>query len=104
MVIVLGAVLVVFAWLQPLHILPWFSWHSELLSFLAVLLLSWYGVASVARSQGPRILAVPAPVIPVAALLCIVFLQGAAGMMHYWGDTLVLAGYLAACVMCLLLG
>ncbi len=104
MVVVLGALFLVLAWLQPLHISPWLSWHSELLSFLAVLLLSWYGIVNVAISQRPKVLAVPLPAVYAVAFLGVVVLQWVGGLTHYLGDSIVLAGYLAVSVMSVQLG
>ncbi len=97
-----GIVLLFFSWLQPLHFLPWVSWHSEVLSFLAVLMLS----ASVLRGQiqlGADVV-VPRAVWPLLLLACIVIVQVGTGRISFLGDGLVLGFYLALCIGALVVG
>lgn len=94
--VLLSLLLGFLAWLQPLHLLPWISWHSEVLAFAAMLLLGGAGLRSRLRST-ERAIALPAGVWMLLALLALVQVQALAGMIHFWGDALVLSLYLGLC-------
>jgi len=85
------------SWLQPLHILPWVSWHSEVLAFLGVLLLALGGTLSqLRRTAGlERRVAVPASLLLWPGLMVLVILQWMAGQIGYGGDAIVLGLYFA---------
>lgn len=98
-----GFMLLLGSWLQPIHHLPWMSWHSEVLAFSA---LAWF-VATLLwnmKRVEQRYLE-----IPLAACLPFAFglgalIQFAAGQVQYLGDALLLALYMAACILALTVG
>lgn len=92
------------SWLAPLHFLPWVSWHSEMLSFFAVLLLAWYGLLSAVKKDRSGHISFPATALPLFALGLIAGIQGATGLVTFWGDVFMLELYMALSVMCLALG
>ncbi len=85
------------SWLQPLHILPWVSWHSEALVFFGVLLLALGStMAQRGRTAGaPATIAVPASLLLWPGLAVLVAWQWAWGQIGYGGDALVLGLYFA---------
>ena len=96
--------LLVLALLQPLHFLPWVSWHSEVVAFAAVLLLAWQGVIWAAKKSLSNTVAFPLPVIPLVGLVVLIWVQSAAGRITFFGDALVLTIYTIGCVVSLVLG
>jgi len=102
--VLLSAVLLLLAWLQPFHSLPWVSWHSEILAFLAVVLLSWSGLLNVVKQASPTPIALPVSAFPFLALTLVAWFQAATGLLAFRGDAMVLTGYLGVCVACLTLG
>lgn len=96
--------LLVLALLQPLHFLPWVSWHSEILAFAAVLLLAWQGMIWTAKKGLSSTVAFPLPVIPLVGLVVLIWVQSATGRITFFGDALVLTIYIVGCVVSLVLG
>ena len=92
------------SWLVPLHFLPWVSWHSEVLAFSAVLLLTWHGVFRAVNKDFAAVISFPLSAIPLIALISVVWLQVTTGRIAFFGDAMVLAIYLLACIACLVLG
>jgi O-antigen ligase len=92
------------SWLAPLHFLPWVSWHSEVLAFSAVLLLTWEGVFGAANKDIAAVISFPVITVPLISLVLVVWLQAANGLITFWGDALVLTLYLLGCVACMVLG
>jgi O-antigen ligase len=99
-----AVVLLILSWLVPLHFLPWMSWHSEAMAFFSVFLLGWYGLVRMLRSAGPRTVALPFLALPFLGLALAATLQGASGLMTFWGGVWVIWFYVALCVTCLTLG
>lgn len=97
-------ILLVLALLQPLHFLPWISWHNEVLAFAAVLLLAWQGVIRAGKNDFSGSVAFPATVIPLVGLLVLIWIQLAIGRITFFGDALVLTIYIIGCVLSLALG
>ena len=91
-------------WLAPLHILPWISWHNELWSFVAMIVLAWSGLYTLIKRKDFSALGLPFATLPILALGVIAAIQTAAGLINFAGDALVLGFYLALCVICLSLG
>lgn len=85
------------SWLQPLHILPWVSWHSEVLVFFGILMLALCG--TLVRRGGtagtPGNIALPVSILLWPGLAGLVSLQWFAGQISYGGDALVLSLYFA---------
>lgn len=98
------ASLLILSWLVPLHFLPWVSWHSEVLAFSTVFLLAWRDLLDVLKKDCSGLISFPVTALPLFALGFIVGIQGATGVVTFWGDVFTLGFYLALCVMCLALG
>ena len=98
-----GFILLLASWLQPMHILPWMSWHSEVLAFAAI---AWFfSIELVAQFKSRRtIVVVPQSAIAPLALALLVMIQWAAGLVQYFGDALILCIYLACSAMALAVG
>lgn len=92
------------SWLVPLHFPPWVSWHSEILSFFTALLLAWHGVFSTVKKDRQGVISLPVTVWPLVALAFIAVIQGATGLISFWGDVSVFGLYVALCVISLILG
>lgn len=92
------ALLLCLSWLQPLHLLPWVSWHSEVLAFFAVLLLS---STLIRHHWQQKLKHVRFPVSGTIWILMIlvVVLQTASGLIPFFGDSLILIFYLSLCLM-----
>ncbi|MDT7513579.1 PglL family O-oligosaccharyltransferase [Rhodoferax mekongensis] len=88
----MSALLLVVAWLEPLHVLPWPSWHSEVPAFLAAMLI-WVSVLLKVRSGSERLLHVPYSSLLWIILLMVVVFQWAIGLIPFYGDAGVLAMY-----------
>jgi O-antigen ligase len=101
---VLVAALFGLSCLMPLHFLPWMSWHGELLTFVSVLVLSWYGLHSEFKKNRRLRVSLPNPALPFIALAVLAVIQGATGLITFRGDVLVFGLYVALCVACLTLG
>lgn len=89
--------LLLISWLQPLHILPWVSWHSEVLVFFGVLMLALGGTL-VRRGDTDGTsgnIALPLSFLLWPGLTGLVTLQWFAGQISYGGDALVLSLYFA---------
>lgn len=99
-----GALLLIVSWLVPLHFLPWVSWHSEMLSFFTVLLLTSYALLSALKKDRSGLIFFPAAALPLLALGLLAGIQGSMGLVTFWGDVFVFEFYMALCVMCLALG
>jgi O-antigen ligase len=97
-----GFAFLLLAWLQPLHFLPWTSWHSEVLAFLAVLFLFVSPMALTVKSSNA--LGVPRAAWPFLVLLVLVAVQVGTGSISYLGDGVVIALYLGLCVLALIVG
>lgn len=93
----IALVLLLASWLQPLHILPWVSWHSEVLVFFGVLILALGGtvVRHVVAAGTSGIIALPVSILLWPGLVLLVLMQWFVGQMSYGGDALVLGLYFA---------
>ena len=100
----LALLCLLFGWLAPLHILPWISWHNEVWSFVAVILLAWSGLCTLIKKKDFRALGLPIATLPLLALGVIAAIQTAAGLINFAGDALVIGFYSALCVICMSLG
>lgn len=101
---VIVPVLLLCSWVLPLHILPWVSWHSEVLAFFAVALCASVAVVrQVVKSKKLRI-GLPLSGLPFIALALLATVQAASGLIVFAGDALILCFYSALCVTALALG
>ncbi|MGB7479364.1 MAG: Wzy polymerase domain-containing protein [Burkholderiaceae bacterium] len=98
-----AAVTLFLSWLMPNHALPWTSWHSEAVAFLAALSLSWAGLAAL-RAADRRYMVLPRIVLPFVALLLVAVLQWMGGLVLFKGDLWAFGLYVGLCVACLTLG
>jgi O-antigen ligase len=92
------------SWLQPLHILPWVSWHSEAIAFLTVLLSAWYGLFVTVKKGNTDAVSTPRTALPFIALALLIWLQTATGLINFFGDAVVFTLYLILCILCMALG
>lgn len=99
----IGLALLLLSWMQPLHFLPWMSWHSEAPAFLATLLLSASVMVQVFKSRND-VLAVPHAVWPLLLLMAVVVLQVAFRSIFFVGDGVVYALYIVLCIFALIVG
>lgn len=102
----IAALLLLGSWLQPLHILPWVSWHSEVLAFVSVLFLA-LGVlgTQLRRARGwSSHVALPGSLLVWLALGMLVVLQWLGGLISFAGDALVLGLYVSLCALAWALG
>jgi hypothetical protein len=88
------------AWLLPLHLLPWMSWHNEVPAVLALLVGCALALGRHARGPVavPWIAAVPLLVLAAATL------QWLTGRIVYAGSVWTVASYVALCVAALAAG
>lgn len=94
-----------FSWVMPIHFLPWVSWHLEVLSFASAALVAWQGVISLAtKKDSTKMISFPVLVIPLVGLALIIWFQFSVGYITFFGDAVVLTGYISLCVACLSLG
>ncbi|OYU45141.1 MAG: hypothetical protein CFE44_09075 [Burkholderiales bacterium PBB4] len=89
------------AWLQPNHFPPWVSFHSELLTFVAIAILF---VICVARRTHAELIQVPKTAIPVLLLLGMTLVQVCIGITDYFGDAVIFVIYMLAMVFALVAG
>lgn len=92
------------SWLQPLHFLPWVSWHGEVLAFLAVLMLAWSGVARLAARGIATTVSFPVPALFLLGLGMLIGAQWWGGLIPFAGDMFVYWAYLSLCVASICLG
>lgn len=90
MSIYIGLLLFLLSWLQPLHIGPWISWHSEVLATLATFVLVWGGYF---RTPG-RYVQLPILVAIPLFICTLVWGQSWLGIVEYRGDAIVGSIYL----------
>lgn len=98
----IACLLMAMAWMQPLHILPWVSWHSEVLAFLGLFL--GVGIQLVPALLTRKRLQLPmAGLLPLAIALVIVC-QSLAGSYAYAGTAIVIVVYILSTVLATVLG
>lgn len=98
-----GFVLLVLSWMQPLHLLPWVSWHSEVLAFAAVLWL--FGVELLMRrTDCQKYIALPYVAVVPAVFAAFAAVQFASGQIQFFGDALVVCLYASLCAIATVVG
>ncbi|MBT9504883.1 MAG: O-antigen ligase family protein [Burkholderiaceae bacterium] len=97
----LPLLLLIAAWLQPKHELPWPAFHSDLCAAagLTMAWLSWLRQ----RGAGGAI-EVPRLALAILVVAMVPLLQAGAGLIHYAGDALMAALYLLGFGFAVLLG
>ena len=98
-----GFLLLLASWLQPLHVLPWVSWHSELLAFAALAWFTGLLIIKALRAGEGRLSIPQAACLPMALGLYALF-QFGAGQIDFFGDALMIAFYLIACSIAIMVG
>lgn len=93
------------AWLMPLHIPPWGTWHSEVPVFAGVLVAGTWAALAIGLRRGPvatvEMPTMMAALLAIAALTC---LQAATGEVRFFGDAWIVTLYLVLCASAFLLG
>lgn len=92
------------SWLQPLHFQPWVSWHSEVLAFLAVLLLAWQAVLTKGKNSAGPTICIPLLGASLLGIGAIVSLQWLSGLVPFGGDVTTVWAYILLCVLGITIG
>ncbi len=99
-----GFLLLFASWMQPLHLLPWVSWHSEILAFAAVLCLLWHVVLARTAKDSVAVISLPLAALPLLGLGLLIGVQWATGLIPFSGDVIVYWAYLVLCLGSMFLG
>ncbi len=91
-----GFVLLLGSWLQPLHIQPWVSWHSEVLAFAGLAWIMGVQMLEMKRAGESHLVLPKAALIPMVLGLY-ALIQFSLGQIEFFGDALVIAIYMLAC-------
>ena len=86
------------AWLLPLHVPPWVSWHNEVLAAGAVLVPCALSLFLLRKPAGIDAIRLPVVAIPAGVLAAVALLQVTMGDIAYWGSFWVIAFYAATTV------
>lgn len=89
-----GLGLLVLSWWQPMHLLPWASWHSEILAFISNAVVAM-AVLNRSRLNGENSIGIPWVALPFLMLIPLVTLQWLGGLIGFSGDFLVIGFYVA---------
>lgn len=100
----LGIFLFLYSWMQPVHFLPWVSWHSEMIAFFAMLVFAGSGIVAVIRRNPQSSIGIPRLAIPFLFLAVGAMAQAAFGLINFAGDALVFCFYMALCVASVMIG
>jgi hypothetical protein len=84
------------AWLLPLHVLPWMSWHNEFVAFVAVLLACAGALALGRRWRGE--VSVPSLAWLPALIGGFAVFQWVAGRIVFAGSLFTILSYALLCV------
>jgi O-antigen ligase len=93
-----GSALLLASWLQPLHVMPWVSWHSEILGFAAIAYFFAVELFTRIKSRRP-FLAVPRVALAPLALGMLALTQLGVGQIQFFGDALAICFYLSSCAL-----
>ena len=99
-----GFILLLASWMQPMHVLPWVSWHSEVLAFLAALFFICQTVLTQRGKSSSPTVVLPVAAKPLLWLSLLIGLQWGIGWVPFFGDVLVSWSYLLLCAVCLVWG
>ncbi len=93
-VYLIPAGLLFFAWLSPLHVMPWLSWHNELLAILAVL-VGGAGALHASRTRPPETAAIAVPTLVALplALAAVAWTQWFSGRIVHAGSVWAITSY-----------
>lgn len=98
-----GFLLLIGSWIQPLHLLPWVSWHSELLAFAALASFLWVEALGLKKLK-VQFFTVPSIALLPIALAVTALVQYFFGLIVFFGDVLVIDLYLLMCSMAIAVG
>ncbi|MFZ3221079.1 MAG: Wzy polymerase domain-containing protein [Rhodoferax sp.] len=98
-----GFALLFASWLQPLHLLPWVSWHSEVLAFSAVLWLFFVELLG-QKNTGTPLFVLPLAAVAPLALAVLTLIQFLGGLIPFFGDALIICFYMVLCSMTIVVG
>ena len=99
MLYAVGVLLLGAAWLQPLHVMPWMSWHSEVLAFLGILLVAASELLRKTEHNVVfRTVQLPASSVILIALIGILTFQFSSGLIGFLGDFVVVFLFLAVSI------
>ena len=90
------------SWLQPLHMQPWVSWHSEAIVFFGV--FAAVGLVLLRSLNTPNAVLLPRPAWLALAFLLLTLGQWLTGRIPYAGDVWMVLFYAALALACLGLG
>lgn len=98
-----GFVLLLGSWLQPLHLLPWVSWHSEVLAFAAML---WFFLIAILDQKNTKkaFFTLPRAAIAPLAMAFLGLIQYGSGLIQFFGDALVICFYMTVCSLAIVVG
>ena len=91
------------SWLQPMHLLPWVSWHSEWLAFCAMLLIA-LGVFKEAGKTTTVQMQFPRAAWLLVVLAVIVIFQYLVGLIYFSGHLFVVLFYLCMGILAIFSG
>lgn len=98
----ISGLLLAAAWLNPLHVLPWMSWHNEALGTLAVLAAG--GGALWLQRRSPQPVLVPSVAVLPVLVAAGALLQWIAGRIAYAGSLWTIVSYAVLCAAAAALG
>lgn len=99
-----GLVLLVLSFLQPMHLLPWVSWHSEVLAFSALMLIGMGEVFRKNLTKQPCVEISGTTFLFLSWLACLVAVQFICGIITFFGDALIIWFYIAFCFFAIKIG
>lgn len=94
---------VTLSFLQPFHSLPWQSWHSEIIVFVACT-MAFFSMIATATTRTTSQIQVPVTALMPLCFGLIALIQGFAGQITFFGDVLVLLGYSIICAQAMVIG
>lgn len=98
-----GFLLLFLSWLQPLHLSPWVSWHSEVLAFAATVWFFFVAMYEQSRSS-IKCLSIPYIAAVPLTIVLLVIVQYSQGMIAFGGDAYIYSIYLFTCTFALIAG
>lgn len=85
--------LLLLSWLSPLHVMPWLSWHNEVLAAFAVMAGCAGALFAARRLPAAGQVLVPTLALLPLLVLAVALLQFLAGRIYFTGSLLVIAAY-----------
>lgn len=92
------AIIYICAWLQPLHFLPWVSWHNEALAFFSILIAVFFLIFNNIFSKNKKSIEIPNVALLMLMILGVAIFQFLIGDIIYFGDFLSIFLYVILCV------